>query len=71
MNRPFAARGSFAQGERVISGSTIGGAIGAVIGFYVTGGSPQGAQWGWMIGPAVGDCTDPVVIESIAEVETT
>ncbi|HYG05332.1 MAG TPA: hypothetical protein VD865_02845 [Stenotrophomonas sp.] len=29
--------------------------VGAVIGAYVTGGSPQGAQWGWVIGPAIGD----------------
>lgn len=44
-----------------MSGSTIGGAVGAVVGFYF--GGPQGAQWGWMIGSAVGGYVDPTQIE--------
>lgn len=34
--------------------------VGAVIGAWVTGGSPQGAQWGYMIGSADGPAVDPV-----------
>lgn len=40
-----------------MSGSTIGGIVGAVIGFYIAG--QQGAQYGWMIGSAVGGYVDP------------
>ena len=40
-----------------MSGSTIGGVIGAAVGGYFGGG--QGAQWGWMIGSAVGGYIDP------------
>lgn len=41
-----------------MSRSTIGGVVGAVIGFVVTGYSPQGAYWGWVIGSGVGALTD-------------
>jgi hypothetical protein len=41
-----------------VSGSTIGGVVGATIGFFV--GSPQ---LGWMIGSAIGGYVDPDVIE--------
>jgi len=44
-----------------LSGSTIGGVVGGVIGFYI--GGPSGAQWGWMIGSAVGGYVDPQVIQ--------
>lgn len=44
-----------------MSGSTIGGVIGAAIGFYF--GGPAGAQVGWMIGSAVGGYVDPTQIE--------
>ena len=37
------------------------GAVGAVIGFIVTGYNPQGAYWGWAIGSAVGPCTGRTV----------
>lgn len=40
-----------------MSGSTIGGIAGAIVGFYV--GGPQGAYYGWMIGSAVGGYVDP------------
>jgi hypothetical protein len=43
-----------------LSGSTIGGAIGAVVGFWI--GGPQGAQYGWMIGSAVGGYVDPTQV---------
>lgn len=41
-----------------MSGSTIGGVVGAVVGFYF--GNPQ---LGWMIGSAIGGAVDPEVIE--------
>lgn len=41
-----------------MSGSTIGGVVGAVIGFYF--GNPQ---LGWMIGSAIGGYVDPEVIQ--------
>ena len=44
-----------------MSGSTIGGVIGAVVGFYF--GGPQGASLGWMIGSGVGAYVDPQKIE--------
>lgn len=44
-----------------MSGSTIGGVVGAAIGFYF--GGPQGAQWGWMIGSAIGGYVDPEKIK--------
>lgn len=44
-----------------MSGSTVGGVVGGIIGFYF--GGPQGAQWGWMIGSAVGGYVDPEVIK--------
>lgn len=44
-----------------MSGSTIGGVVGGAIGFWV--GGPSGAQWGWMIGSAVGGIVDPERIE--------
>lgn len=44
-----------------MSGSTIGGVIGAVIGFWV--GGPAGAQWGWMIGGVAGGLLMPPEIE--------
>ena len=44
-----------------MSGSTIGGVVGAVIGFYV--GGPQGAMLGWTIGSGVGAYVDPQKIE--------
>lgn len=44
-----------------MSGSTIGGAVGAVVGFYF--GGPQGAQIGWMVGSAVGGYVDPEQIQ--------
>ena len=37
------------------------GAIGAAVGAYFFG--PQGAQWGWMIGSAIGGAIDPEVIK--------
>lgn len=37
-----------------MSGSSIGGIVGGAIGFVVTGGSPIGAQVGFMLGPAIG-----------------
>lgn len=44
-----------------MSGNVIGGLIGGAIGFVVSGFNPAGAQWGFMIGDAVGgietDCT--------------
>lgn len=42
-----------------MSGTTIGGFAGAAIGFVVTGFNPAGAQWGFMIGSAVGGYLDP------------
>lgn len=44
-----------------MSGSTIGGFVGAGIGFLV--GGPAGARWGWMIGSAVGGYVDPAQVE--------
>ncbi len=41
-----------------LSGSTIGGVVGAIVGFWV--GNPQ---LGWMIGSAIGGYVDPDVIE--------
>lgn len=40
-----------------MSGSTIGGVVGGVVGWFV--GGPQGAYYGWMIGSAVGGYVDP------------
>ncbi|GHB95916.1 hypothetical protein [Thermomonas carbonis] len=37
--------------------------VGAVIGFIVTGYNPQGAYYGAMIGPAVGQIGDPTILE--------
>ncbi len=44
-----------------MSGSTIGGFAGALIGFWF--GGPSGARWGFMIGSAVGGYVDPVEVE--------
>lgn len=44
-----------------MSGSTVGGVIGGAIGFWI--GGPAGAQWGWMIGSAVGGYVDPQQVE--------
>jgi hypothetical protein len=44
-----------------MSGSSVGGVVGAAVGFFV--GGPAGAQWGWMIGSAVGGYVDPQQIE--------
>ena len=41
-----------------MSGSTIGGVVGAVIGSFIPG---VGTQLGWMIGSAHGEPCDPVV----------
>lgn len=38
-----------------MSGSTIGGVVGGVIGFVASGFNPAGFQWGFMIGPAIGE----------------
>lgn len=46
-----------------MSGSTIGGIAGGIIGFVVSGFNPAGAQWGFMIGSAVGAIVDPEKIE--------
>jgi hypothetical protein len=46
-----------------VSGSTIGGVVGAGIGYWISGGSAQGAQIGWLIGSAVGGYVDPDVIK--------
>lgn len=46
-----------------MSGSTIGGVVGAAIGFVVSGFNPAGAMWGWQIGSLVGAIVDPDVIE--------
>ncbi len=42
---------------------TLFGVAGAVIGFYVTGGNPEGARWGFMIGSVVGGIVDPEVLK--------
>lgn len=42
-----------------MSGSTIGGIAGGIIGFVVTGFNPAGAQWGFMIGSMIGAAVDP------------
>lgn len=42
-----------------MSGSTIGGIAGGIIGFVFTGFNPAGAQWGFMIGSMVGAAVDP------------
>lgn len=44
-----------------MSGSTIGGTIGAAIGYYF--GGPTGAQWGWAIGSMAGAALMPEEIE--------
>lgn len=44
-----------------MSGSTVGGVVGAAVGFWF--GGPAGAQWGWMIGSAVGGYIDPTQIQ--------
>jgi hypothetical protein len=44
-----------------MSGSTIGGTIGAAIGYYF--GGPAGAQWGWAIGSMAGAYLMPEEIE--------
>lgn len=41
-----------------MSRSTIGGVVGAVIGFVVSGYNPAGAQLGWVIGSGIGALTD-------------
>lgn len=45
-----------------MSGNTIGGIAGGLIGFAITG-TPMGAQWGWMIGSVVGGIVDPQTIQ--------
>lgn len=45
-----------------MSGSTVGGVLGAAVGFWI--GGPEGARWGWMIGSAVGGAVDPDVIRA-------
>lgn len=45
-----------------MSGSTIGGVLGAAIGYWVSGGDTRATQAGWMIGSAVGGYVDPDVI---------
>lgn len=42
-----------------MSGSTWGGVVGAVVGWFASGGNPYGAYWGWMIGAGVGGYIDP------------
>lgn len=42
-----------------MSGSTIGGIAGGVIGFVVTGFNPAGAQFGFMVGSMLGAAIDP------------
>lgn len=42
---------------------TLFGVAGAVVGFYVTGGNPEGARWGFMIGSVVGGIVDPEVLK--------
>ncbi|WP_396615440.1 hypothetical protein ACHZ97_14275 [Lysobacter soli] len=44
-----------------MSGATIGGVVGAFVGFWF--GGPSGAQAGWMIGSAIGGYVDPVQIK--------
>lgn len=44
-----------------MSGSTIGGVVGGVVGWFV--GGPSGAYYGWMIGSAVGGYVDPTQIQ--------
>ena len=44
-----------------MSGSTIGGVLGAVIGFMV--GGPVGAQWGFMVGGVAGGILMPPEME--------
>lgn len=53
-----------------MSGSTIGGVLGAAVGFWV--GGAAGAKVGWMVGSAVGGYVDPEVIKapSIGDAQT-
>lgn len=46
-----------------MSGSSIGGIAGGAIGFVVSGFNPAGAQWGFMIGSAIGGYVDPMQVE--------
>lgn len=46
-----------------MSGSIIGGVVGAAIGFVVTGGNPAGAYWGWTAGSIAGALLFPEQIE--------
>lgn len=46
-----------------MSGSSIGGVVGGIIGFVASGFNPAGFQWGFMIGSAIGGYVDPVKVE--------
>lgn len=37
--------------------------VGAVVGGFVTGWSPQGMQWGYAIGSVIGNAVDPLVVK--------
>lgn len=50
------------------------GAVGAAIGFYVTGGTPAGAQVGWALGAPIGaiqeapEASEPRLSDGVAAV---
>jgi hypothetical protein len=50
-----------------MSKSTIGGVVGAVIGFYVSGFNPYGAQVGFMIGAGIGASFDTIQGRKVGE----
>jgi hypothetical protein len=53
-----------------VSKSTIGGVIGAVIGFYVSGFNPYGAQVGFMIGAGIGASFDTIQGRKVGEMSS-
>ena len=53
-----------------MSKSTIGGVIGAVIGFYVSGFNPYGAQVGFMIGAGIGASFDTIQGRKVGEMSS-
>ena len=53
-----------------MSGSTLGGFVGGVIGFVASGYTPAGFQYGWVIGPACGEFITPCEVEYLREPAT-
>lgn len=47
-----------------MSGSTIGGVVGAAVGFWVSGFNPEGLRWGWMVGSTIGGIVSPDTINA-------